>query len=206
MPCVNRPFERLFDRVQMAGDLHGAHEEARIEQMQDRVLDAADILVDRQPAALAVDAGQRRSAGVSFQGSVKRAKYQDESTNVSIVSVSRRASPAALRTGDVLPGRMMVERIARLVEGRRRRAAAPAGRCPAPAPRRSRRNGSPGSGSPSSAGARSASRAGGTAPCARPSAGCRSSAARAAAPPRRTLAFGFMPSRKRELIITPSST
>src|SRR5689334_5928869 len=29
---------------------------------------------------------------VSFHGSVKRAKYQDESTNVSIVSVSRRAS------------------------------------------------------------------------------------------------------------------
>ncbi len=29
----------------------------------------------------------------SFQGSVKRAKYQDESTNVSIVSVSRRAAP-----------------------------------------------------------------------------------------------------------------
>ena len=33
----------------MAGLLHGAGEEARIEQVQDRVLDAADILVDRQP-------------------------------------------------------------------------------------------------------------------------------------------------------------
>src|SRR5690606_1556991 len=29
----------------------------------------------------------------SFQGSVKRAKYHDESTKVSIVSVSRRAAP-----------------------------------------------------------------------------------------------------------------
>src|SRR5665647_12271 len=30
---------------------------------------------------------------VVFHGSVKRAKYQDESTNVSMVSVSRRAAP-----------------------------------------------------------------------------------------------------------------
>src|SRR4051794_5675061 len=30
----------------------------------------------------------------SFQGSVKRAKYHDESTKVSMVSVSRRAEPA----------------------------------------------------------------------------------------------------------------
>ena len=34
----------------MAGLLHRAGEEARIEQVQDRVLDAADILVDGQPA------------------------------------------------------------------------------------------------------------------------------------------------------------
>ena len=62
------------------------------------------------------------SARSSFQGSVKRAKYQDESTNVSIVSVSRRAGAPQLRTGDVFPGRMPVERIAGRVEGRRRRA------------------------------------------------------------------------------------
>src|SRR5664279_4081324 len=36
-----------------------------------------------------------RSVGaVAIQGSVKRAKYQDESTKVSMVSVSRRAAPA----------------------------------------------------------------------------------------------------------------
>ena len=40
--------ERLVE-VEMAGRLHGAGEEARIEEVQDRVLDAADILVDRQP-------------------------------------------------------------------------------------------------------------------------------------------------------------
>ncbi len=48
---------------------------------------------------------------------MKRAKYQDESTKVSIVSVSRTRRAAAARAGDMLPGRMAVERIARLVEG-----------------------------------------------------------------------------------------
>ena len=52
------------------------------------MLDAADILVDRQP----VIGGLRDRSARSAQGAVKRAKYQDESTNVSIVSVSRRAS------------------------------------------------------------------------------------------------------------------
>ena len=198
--------ERLLDRVQMAGDLHGADEEARIEQVQDRVLDAADILVDRQPAALAVDAGQRRSALLVPRVGEAREIPGRIDERVHRVGVAARLRLPHCGQADMLPARMMVERIARLVEGRRRPAAAPADRCPAPAPRRNRRNGSPGSGSPSSAGARSASRAGGTAPCARPSAGCRSTAARAAAPLRRRPAFGFMPSRKRELIITPSST
>ena len=39
--------ERLV-HADMAGRLHRAGEEAAVEQMQDRVLDAADILVDRQ--------------------------------------------------------------------------------------------------------------------------------------------------------------
>ena len=57
--------------------------------MQDRVLDAADILIDRQPMI-----GHRRIVGAeALCGSVKRTKYQDESTNVSIVSVSRVAGP-----------------------------------------------------------------------------------------------------------------
>ena len=55
--------------------------------MQHRVLDAADILVDRQPVVdrLATE-GQRRRVGAQ-----KRAKYQELSTKVSNVSVSRRA-------------------------------------------------------------------------------------------------------------------
>ena len=76
--------EGLVD-AEMAGRLHGAREEARIEQVQDRVLDAADILVDRQPARRR----RRARSASSACGAVKRAKYQDESTKVSMVSVSR---------------------------------------------------------------------------------------------------------------------
>ena len=50
--------ERLVGPA-MAGLPHRAREEARIEEMQDRVLDAADILVDRQPA---IDDRAARSA------------------------------------------------------------------------------------------------------------------------------------------------
>ena len=67
MPCVNRPANGS-SRFDMAGLLHGAGEEARIEQVQDRVLDAADILVDRQPAIRPCGA----VGAVSFHGSVKR--------------------------------------------------------------------------------------------------------------------------------------
>ena len=38
-----------FVETEISALAHGAGEEARIEKMQDRVLDAADILVDRQP-------------------------------------------------------------------------------------------------------------------------------------------------------------
>jgi hypothetical protein len=40
--------ERLVEVEQAAGR-HGAGVEARVEQVQDRVLDAADVLVDGQP-------------------------------------------------------------------------------------------------------------------------------------------------------------
>ena len=69
MPWVNRPANGSFD-ADVTGLLHGAGEEARIKQMQDRVLDAADVLVDRQPV---VRGRSDRSACSSFQGSVKRA-------------------------------------------------------------------------------------------------------------------------------------
>ena len=79
-----------------------------------------------------------------------------------------RAAPAPPQSGqvDVLPGRMMIERIARHDRNAHPPAAAPAVRFPAPARCRISRNGSSGSDNPSSAGAKPASRAGGNAPCA----------------------------------------
>ncbi len=91
MPCVNRR-EGLVE-PDVAGLAHAAGEEARVEQVQDRVLDAADVLVDRhQRSTIARSMGR-----AAFVGSVKRAKYQDESSKVSMVSVSRRAG--ARRSG-----------------------------------------------------------------------------------------------------------
>jgi hypothetical protein len=66
-----------------------AREEPRVDQVQDRVLDAADVEIDRAPVADLVGI----EGSPSFFGSQKRKKYHDESTNVSIVSVSRRAGP-----------------------------------------------------------------------------------------------------------------
>jgi hypothetical protein len=52
--------------------------------VQDGVLDAADVLVDRHPVV-----GALVDHRLSWSGQAKRAKYHDESTKVSIVSVSR---------------------------------------------------------------------------------------------------------------------
>ena len=74
MPCVNRPANGSSS-PRWPVLLHRPREEAGIEQMQDRVLDAADILIDRQPGV--GDVGRRRRR-LRSTGSVKRAKYQDE--------------------------------------------------------------------------------------------------------------------------------
>ena len=55
--------EQAVERLVAAGHLHFAHRprpEARIEQMQDRVLDAADILVDRHPVVVLLAIERRR--------------------------------------------------------------------------------------------------------------------------------------------------
>ena len=67
-----------------------AREEARVDQVQDRVLDAAAVEIHRQPVASPLP--DRTAARRSADRRSGRA-YQDESTNVSIVSVSRRAGP-----------------------------------------------------------------------------------------------------------------
>ena len=104
MPCVSRLVNgsSTFDQAQVA---HHARPEARIQQVQDRVLDAADVLVDRHPVVGAlVDHRLRR-----WSAQAKRRKYQDESTKVSIVSVSRRAAPPHF-------GHLHLEERGRLVE------------------------------------------------------------------------------------------
>src|SRR5690606_38788315 len=52
--------EWLLHDIDMAGRLHRAGEEARVEKVQDRMLDAANILVNAQPAVLAIDIVERR--------------------------------------------------------------------------------------------------------------------------------------------------
>jgi hypothetical protein len=88
MPWVNRPANGSPLGRHQPAIAHRAGEEAGIEQVQHRVLDAADILIDRQPIVGAA----RVKSGPLFCGSVKRAKYQLESTKVSSVSVSRTAA------------------------------------------------------------------------------------------------------------------
>ena len=103
--------ERLVE-ADMAGRFHGAAEEAAIEQMQDRMLDAADILVDRHPG---IDHGPigRRVGDPRIGEAFEIPGRVDEGVH----GVGFAARPlAALRAGDVLPGRMMVERIARPIE------------------------------------------------------------------------------------------
>ena len=104
--------ERLV-HVDMAGGLHRAGEEAAVEQMQDRVLDAADILVDRHHP---VDDGTRgRRLLVPGIGEARKIPGRIHE-GVHGVGFALRLA-AAFRAGDVLPGRMMVERVAGLVEG-----------------------------------------------------------------------------------------
>ena len=111
MPWVKRPANGS-SRCEIAALAHRASEEARIEKMQDRVLDAADILVDRQPMIghLGV-VGSRRVGRIGEAHEIPR--RIDE--RIHRVGLARRRA-TAFRAGDVLPGRMTIERIAGLIE------------------------------------------------------------------------------------------
>ena len=97
----------------MAGVAHGSREKARIEQMQNRVLDAADVLVDGQPVfrRLHVDRGFgfRRGEAHEVPGRIDEGVHRVGFA--SRVAVARRAF-------DVFPCRMAFKRVARLVERR----------------------------------------------------------------------------------------
>ena len=150
-PLAEELVERLADLLRGEAEVaECAGEEARVEQVQDRVGDAADVLVDRHVVQRRV---LDRPARSSSKGLQKRRKYHEESTKVSIVSVSRVAGPPQI--GQVVRRKPLVESKRRLagreeldVVGEQHRQLGVRQR------RRCRRSGSrrPGSGSPSSAG------------------------------------------------------
>ena len=157
--------EQTGERLAQAlgGEAHvgqGLGVEAGVEQVQDGVLDAADVLVDRHPVAGDV---RVERVGPSFHGSVNRRKYQDESTKVSMVSVSRMAGPPQIgqvvlrNAGLVASGDCAGGQELDVVGGEHRELVdrAPA-RCRGPGSRRR------GWGSPRSAGGRPASRGAGS--------------------------------------------
>ena len=96
--------------------VQGPGDEAGVEQVQDRVLDAADILVDRQPVVGRGLVDRLGGVRVGEAGEVPGAV--DEGVEGVGLALGR---AAAGRAGDVLPGRVAVQRVAGLVEGRRRR-------------------------------------------------------------------------------------
>ena len=111
MPWVNRPANgssmSRWPVFVMARAI-----EPRVEQMQDRMLDAADILVDRQPVVgrCGIDRRRRHAGGRSARNTRRNRRRCPWCR-------SRAARARRIGAGDMLPGRMMVERIAGLVEG-----------------------------------------------------------------------------------------
>ncbi len=103
--------ERLVD-AEMAGLFHRPGEETRIQKVQNRVLDPADILIDGEPVidrrARYGDARARRAKA----GEVPR--RIDEGVERIGVAPRRMAAGGAI---DVLPGRVVIERISRPLEG-----------------------------------------------------------------------------------------
>ncbi len=116
-----QPGKRLaHPEIAALGERSG--EEARIKEMQHRMLDAADILVHRQPV---IDVGAHEGC-VGARGEQKRAKYHDDSKNVSNVSVSRSAAPPQPRAVRVLPASDAARADCRDGRSSRPRAEAPA--------------------------------------------------------------------------------
>ena len=103
-------FERLVE-LASAGFVHGAGEEARIEQMQNRMLDAADILVDRQPVADGVRIGRHGRVRTAEAREVP-GRIDERIHGVGLAHGRRHRNG----TCDMLPGRVTVERIAGNVE------------------------------------------------------------------------------------------
>ena len=103
--------ERLSD-FQLADPRKGSRPEAGVEQVQDRMLDSADILLHRQPAL------DRFRIERTVIGLADKAQEVPGRVNKGVerIGLAPRCM-AALRAIGVLPCRMAVERIARNVEG-----------------------------------------------------------------------------------------
>src|SRR5690606_35309775 len=97
---------KRFVYPDMAGTPHRPREEARVEQVQDRVFDTSDVLVDRQPGVGCLPVGgslrPRRGEAGEIPGRVHEGIH-----GVSFTL----GLPAALRTIHELPGRMAIEGI-----------------------------------------------------------------------------------------------
>ncbi len=103
--------ERLGHR-QHALVLQGARDEPGVEQVQDRVLDPADILVDRQPLVGGRLVDRRRTVRVGEAREVPGRVHE----GVERVSLALGLA-ATLGTGDEAPGRMVQQWVAGPVEG-----------------------------------------------------------------------------------------
>ena len=105
--------ERL-DRFggQVAGLVHRTGEEARVQQVQNRVFDAADVLIDVHPIVGILGHSGRRGAGRGEAGVVPR-RIDESIHRVRLAPGCR----AAFRAGAVAPCRVTVQRVAGDVEG-----------------------------------------------------------------------------------------
>src|SRR6266849_7802252 len=96
----------------MAGRMHGAAKEAAVEQMKNRMLDAADILVDRQPRIDHAAVGRAR-----FKPRIGESSKIPGRINEGVHGVGFPGGVAATaRADDVLPGRMAIEWVAGPIE------------------------------------------------------------------------------------------
>ena len=112
--------ERLL-HLQLAAVGQRAGPEAGVEQVQDRVLDTADILIHRQPCG---DFGGIERPVRRLAGKAQEIPAGIDECIERVGLALRRA--AAFRAGHVLPGRMALQRIARLLRNRHPRAVRPA--------------------------------------------------------------------------------
>ncbi len=132
MPCVSRLVNGSVERREPEV-AHHPRPEARVEQVQDRVLDAADVLVHRHPVRSALVDHRRVVAGAGVAEEVPGRVHE----GVHRVGLAPRRA-AALRAGAVEERFAPARAGCRCRRARGPRAAPPATARPAPAARRSR--------------------------------------------------------------------